>query len=100
MRQKHRVQTLIVDVDNKVMGIMDLSFSKSFWNRGDYPSYYQNGSVAEQITNPWYTSENAAAPFDQGKLSHIIGEKVQVLTGRLLPYLERCRWRNKWFLPR
>jgi len=56
----------VKDIDNKVMGIMDLSFEKSFWNRGDYPTYYQNGSVAETVTNPWYTSENNAAPFDQG----------------------------------
>lgn len=47
---------------------MDLSFSQSFWNRGDYPQYYQNGSVAETVTNPWYSSATNAAPFDQGKL--------------------------------
>jgi len=45
---------------------MYFDFDKSFWNRGDYPSYYQNGSVATQVTNPWYSSENNAAPFDQG----------------------------------
>jgi hypothetical protein len=50
---------------------MDLSFDKSFWNRGDYPQYYQNGSVAEQVTNPWYSSELNAAPFDQGRSSSL-----------------------------
>jgi hypothetical protein len=46
---------------------MLINFDKSSWDRGDYPTYYQNGTVATQVTNPWYSSENKAAPFDQGK---------------------------------
>jgi len=57
----------MIDIDNKVKEIMVIDFDKSFWNRGDYPTYYQNGSVAEQVKNPWYSSENKAAPFDQGQ---------------------------------
>lgn len=48
---------------------MVIDFDKPFWARGDYPTYYQNGSVATQVTNPWYSSENKAAPFDQGEFS-------------------------------
>jgi hypothetical protein len=92
---------------------MDLSFSESFWNRGDYPQYYQNGSVAEAVTNPWYTSDKKAAPFDQGMsfplppifsgppprtLIVICGEIE--LTPRLLLDPQRSCWRHKRFLPR
>jgi len=45
---------------------MEYKFDQPFWKKGDYPAYYQNGSVAEQVTNPWYSSTNNAAPFDQG----------------------------------
>jgi hypothetical protein len=46
---------------------MELKFDEPFWNKGKYPTFYQNGSEAEQVTNPWYTSDNNAAPFDQGQ---------------------------------
>lgn len=102
------------------MSIMDLSFSESFWNRGDYPQYYQNGSVAEAVTNPWYTSDKKAAPFDQGmcfllllfllllllfllrlhlKPFIVIRGEIE-LTPRLLLDPQRGCWRNKRFLPR
>ena len=68
LRQHLPKADIELDIDNKVKDIMYFDINKSFWNRGDYPSYYQNGSVATQVTNPWYSSENNAAPFDQGTL--------------------------------
>jgi len=50
---------------------MEFKFDESFWKRGNYPTYYQNGSVAEPVTNPWYSSTNNAAPFDQGEWSPV-----------------------------
>jgi len=46
---------------------MEYKFDQPFWKRGDYPTYWQNGSIAEPVTNPWYSSTNNAAPFDQGE---------------------------------
>jgi hypothetical protein len=39
---------------------------KSFWDRGQYPSFYTDeaGDTA-RLENPWFGSENKAAPFDQ-----------------------------------
>lgn len=57
----------MIDIDNKVKEVTFFKFDQPFWNKGKYPTYWQNGTVAEQVTNPWYTSENNAAPFDQGQ---------------------------------
>lgn len=51
---------------------MDLRFDRPFWNQGEYPAYFQNGSISQEITNPWYTSDNAAAPFDQGTSASLL----------------------------
>jgi hypothetical protein len=53
------------DVNNRVYSTLDLSFDKTFWSRGNYPSYYVNGTETLPITNPWFSSSNNAAPFDQ-----------------------------------
>lgn len=48
-----------------MFSILDVDFDKPFWKRGDYPTYYVNGTETLPLTNPWYQSENKNAPFDQ-----------------------------------
>lgn len=57
-------------IDNKVQTSLSLKFDKSFWDLGNYPAFYtdQDGNIA-RLENPWYSSPNKAAPFDQCELS-------------------------------
>jgi hypothetical protein len=56
-----------LDVDNRVYSSLDLSFDRTFWTRGNFPTYYVNGSETVKLSNPWVTSTSNAAPFDQGE---------------------------------
>lgn len=49
-------------VDNRLMQVLYTRFSTPFWNRGDFPLTYPNGSA---ITNPWAGAHSDSAPFDQ-----------------------------------
>jgi hypothetical protein len=62
---------LTADIDSKVHTIYEMNFKKSFWERGDYPGYFQNGTDLQKLVNPWAKSENTNAPFDQGELPTI-----------------------------
>ncbi|RSH92499.1 hypothetical protein EHS25_008915 [Saitozyma podzolica] len=56
---------LTIYVDNRVYSSLDLSFDRTFWTRGNFPTYYVNGSETVKLSNPWVTSTSNAAPFDQ-----------------------------------
>jgi hypothetical protein len=60
------------DVDNRVYSSLDLSFDRTFWTRGNFPTYYVNGSETVKLSNPWVTSTSNAAPFDQGESMSIV----------------------------
>ncbi|KAL7418821.1 hypothetical protein Q5752_006505 [Cryptotrichosporon argae] len=52
-------------VNSRVYSVLNLNLAKeSFWERGDFPSYWTNGSTEVATTNPWYNGTKAA-PFDQ-----------------------------------
>lgn len=51
---------------------MDIRFDRTFWQRGAYPNYYVNNTETLPLTNPWYSSANTNAPFDQCKSSTIL----------------------------
>jgi hypothetical protein len=44
---------------------MDVKFDHTFWKRGRFPNYYVNGTQTLPLTNPWYSSPEQNAPFDQ-----------------------------------
>ncbi|ODO09972.1 hypothetical protein I350_02196 [Cryptococcus amylolentus CBS 6273] len=53
-------------IDSRVSQVVSLRFNKeSFWTRGKFPSTYTNNSDVVKLTNPWSSSENNNAPFDQ-----------------------------------
>ncbi|WVQ83051.1 hypothetical protein IAT38_005189 [Cryptococcus sp. DSM 104549] len=53
-------------IDSRVSQVISLRFAKeSFWTRGKFPTTYTNGSEVVKLTNPWSSSENNVAPFDQ-----------------------------------
>jgi len=52
-------------IDNRVSTNMLVDFTQSFWTRGQFPQYWQNGTTPQKINNPWFSSESNAAPFDQ-----------------------------------
>jgi hypothetical protein len=56
------------DINNRAYSVLDLRFDQSFWNRGRFPTYYVNGTQTLPLSNPWYSSSNQNAPFDQCKL--------------------------------
>ena len=45
--------------------MVQTTFDQSFWNRGQFPAYITNGTDISKINNPWVSSSNNAAPFDQ-----------------------------------
>lgn len=53
-------------IDNKVQTILDVKFDEALWEKGDYPAFWQKGEETIRMENPWYTSDNINAPFDQG----------------------------------
>lgn len=59
--------------DNKLHAMLDLrtgSSKESFWHRGGFPETAQNGSSEVVVQNPWSSSSNYNAPFDQGECSY------------------------------
>jgi hypothetical protein len=58
---------LTTDIDSKINTVYEMRFDKSFWNRGSFPGYFQNGTDLQKVVNPWAKSESNAAPFDQGQ---------------------------------
>jgi len=42
----------------------DIQFTKPFFERGNFPAVWQNGSAAVVLENPWVNG-TIAAPFDQ-----------------------------------
>jgi hypothetical protein len=57
---------LMTYIDNKVQTALTVKFDQSFWDRGNYPTFYtdEGGNIAK-LENPWFNSVNKAAPFDQ-----------------------------------
>ncbi|KAK2464535.1 hypothetical protein APHAL10511_003442 [Amanita phalloides] len=55
---------LRIYVDSRLHTLLDISFNKPFFKRGDYPSVIVNGSTVEPLQNPWANGTNAT-PFDQ-----------------------------------
>ena len=54
-------------IDNKVQTILDVKFDEDLWTKGNYPAFWQKGvDETIRLENPWYTSNNINAPFDQG----------------------------------
>lgn len=52
-------------VDTPLHHMLELDLRKSnFWQRGQYPTVYQNGSETVALENPW-ANGTRAAPFDQ-----------------------------------
>ena len=51
-------------VDSRLHHMLEVSFNKPFFDRGDFPPYVANGSVTIQTPNPWLNG-TTAAPFDQ-----------------------------------
>ena len=50
-------------VDNRLQQVIYVDFTKNnLWERGKFEGVYENGTL---LTNPWYTSGNSNAPFDQ-----------------------------------
>lgn len=50
-------------MDNRLQQVLYVDFKKqNFWQRGKFQGQYENGTL---LTNPWYTSDNKNAPFDQ-----------------------------------
>lgn len=52
-------------VDTRLHTLLDLSFNKPFFQRGDFPEVIFNGSGLAPLVNPWLNGTNAT-PFDQG----------------------------------
>jgi hypothetical protein len=53
-------------VDSRLHTLLDLQFDRPFFQRGDYPSVWWNGSTPQPLSNPWANaSVTNAAPFDQ-----------------------------------
>jgi hypothetical protein len=57
------------DIDNRVYSTLDISFDKSFWSRGNFPTYFVNGTDTVKLANPWVQSASNAAPFDERELN-------------------------------
>jgi hypothetical protein len=54
-------------IDSRVAQVISLRFKESFWKKGNFPTTVTNTTTGEiqRLTNPWITSENNVAPFDQ-----------------------------------
>lgn len=57
------------DIDNRVYSTLDISFDRSFWSRGNFPTYFVNGTDTVKLANPWVQSTSNAAPFDERELT-------------------------------
>ncbi|KZV97547.1 concanavalin A-like lectin/glucanase [Exidia glandulosa HHB12029] len=51
-------------LDTRTVRIFNLKFNKPFWDRGDFPPVFNNGTHDEVLPNPWQGAGNIA-PFDQ-----------------------------------
>ncbi|RSH89177.1 hypothetical protein EHS25_002289 [Saitozyma podzolica] len=56
---------MTIYIDNRVYSTLDISFDKSFWSRGNFPTYFVNGTDTVKLANPWVQSASNAAPFDE-----------------------------------
>ncbi|GFZ47910.1 hypothetical protein JCM24511_05657 [Saitozyma sp. JCM 24511] len=56
---------LSIYIDNRVYSTLDLSMNQPFWNRGNFPTYYVNGTDTLKLSNPWVLGTGNASPFDQ-----------------------------------
>jgi len=57
---------LRIYVDSRLHTLLDLRLTQPFFQRGDYPSVWWNGSTPQPLANPWANaSVTNAAPFDQ-----------------------------------
>ena len=53
-------------VDSRLHTLLDLRLTQPFFQRGDYPSVWWNGSTPQPVSDPWANASVAnAAPFDQ-----------------------------------
>jgi hypothetical protein len=54
-------------IDSRVAQVISLRFKESFWKKGNFPTTVTNTTTGEiqRLTNPWISSENNVAPFDQ-----------------------------------
>jgi len=54
-------------IDSRVSQVISLRFKESFWKKGNFPTTITNTTSGEiqRLTNPWISSENNVAPFDQ-----------------------------------
>ncbi|KAI0925381.1 hypothetical protein AcV7_005639 [Taiwanofungus camphoratus] len=52
-------------VDTRLDHMLELSFNKPFFERGDFPPTIENGSTYIATPNPWVNGTPNVAPFDQ-----------------------------------
>ncbi|OCF35123.1 hypothetical protein I317_01835 [Kwoniella heveanensis CBS 569] len=53
-------------IDSRVAQVVSYRFNKeSFWTRGKFPATYTNNTEVIKLTNPWLSSDENVAPFDQ-----------------------------------
>jgi hypothetical protein len=80
--------------------MMVLNINKSFWERGDFPQVFNNGSELIALKNPW-TNGTQAAPFDKRTFSFsflatLDGQKLIRRWYSLLSDPQpRCRWNER-----
>jgi hypothetical protein len=55
---------LRIYIDTRLHTLLDLRFNQPFFQRGDFPSTWFNGSDLVALQNPWINGTNAT-PFDQ-----------------------------------
>jgi hypothetical protein len=58
----------LADIDNRVYSTLDISFDRSFWTRGNFPTYFVNGTDTVKLANPWVQSTSNSAPFVEREL--------------------------------
>ncbi|WWC62746.1 uncharacterized protein I303_105343 [Kwoniella dejecticola CBS 10117] len=53
-------------IDSRVAQVMSFRFAKeSFWSKGKFPTTYTNNTEVIKLINPWLSSSENVAPFDQ-----------------------------------
>ncbi|WWC88556.1 uncharacterized protein L201_003467 [Kwoniella dendrophila CBS 6074] len=53
-------------IDSRVSQVISYRFNKeSFWTRGKFPTTYTNNTEVIKLINPWLSSQENVAPFDQ-----------------------------------
>ncbi|WWC70921.1 uncharacterized protein I206_104873 [Kwoniella pini CBS 10737] len=53
-------------IDSRVAQVMSFRFAKEpFWSRGKFPTTYTNNTEVIKLINPWLSSSENNAPFDQ-----------------------------------